>query len=204
MFRWPRDGDAGRTSRRWIMKSCHEVCDITMTRISYRRLEERGRYWVEWVLLMACSCSRYVYRFVCDMQNILGQTPQQFFARMGIIPQGINEDDWLFVFVYSCTSLQQYYGYSVFIYFVNKVLLKYEVRDPSLWVCEIFWRRYFSLLLRRSSTWWFSGRDTNKKLPEKVWFLWLCVTDNLDRCDMIDDRSLIWLDWSRWSQKVPL
>ena len=52
------------------------------------------RYVYRYVQVQACvQVNRCVYRFVCDMQSILGQTPLQFFQRIGITPQGITDDD---------------------------------------------------------------------------------------------------------------
>ena len=44
-------------------------------------------------ILASCPNKYPLCRFVCDMQSILGQTPAQFFERVGVIPQGTTEDD---------------------------------------------------------------------------------------------------------------
>ena len=68
-------------------------CRKNKPKMNYEKLSRGLRYYYDKNIIQKTGGKRYVYRFVCDMQNILGQTPQQFFARMGIIPQGINEDD---------------------------------------------------------------------------------------------------------------
>ena len=62
-------------------------------KMNYEKLSRGLRYYYDKNIIQKTGGKRYVYRFVCDMQSILGQSPQQFFSRMGIIPQAINPDD---------------------------------------------------------------------------------------------------------------
>ena len=62
-------------------------------KMNYEKLSRGLRYYYDKNIIQKTGGKRYVYRFVCDMQSILGQSPQQFFSRMGIIPQAINADD---------------------------------------------------------------------------------------------------------------
>ena len=61
--------------------------------MNYEKLSRGLRYYYDKNIIQKTGGKRYVYKFVCDMQNILGQTPQQFFARVGVVPQRVMEDD---------------------------------------------------------------------------------------------------------------
>ena len=78
-------------------------------KMNYEKLSRGLRYYYDKNIIQKTGGKRYVYRcwddltscpnkyplcrFVCDMQSILGQTPAQFFERVGVIPQGTTEDD---------------------------------------------------------------------------------------------------------------
>ena len=36
---------------------------------------------------------RYVYRFVCDLNSLLGYKPEDYFNLIGIVPQAADEDE---------------------------------------------------------------------------------------------------------------
>ena len=39
------------------------------------------------------SGKRYVYRFVCDLNSLLGYKPEEYFNLIGIVPQAADEDE---------------------------------------------------------------------------------------------------------------
>ena len=89
---WTGDGwefkmtDPDEVARRWGQRK-------NKPKMNYEKLSRGLRYYYDKNIIQKTGGKRYVYRFVCDMQSILGQSPQQFFSRMGIIPQAINPDD---------------------------------------------------------------------------------------------------------------
>ena len=61
--------------------------------MNYEKLSRGLRYYYDKNIIQKTGGKRYVYKFVCDMHSILGQTPAQFFTRVGVIPQITTEDD---------------------------------------------------------------------------------------------------------------
>ena len=82
--------------------------------MNYEKLSRGLRYYYDKNIIQKTGGKRYVYRlyiktkswfykilfknknifrFVCDMQSILGQSPAQYFHRIGIIPQSTTDDD---------------------------------------------------------------------------------------------------------------
>ena len=99
-MRWPEGGEWGRTNQRWIMKNCHEVSDIIMIRTSSIKQLGKGTFYFCLFLyhsnqktqsqckqtyefkflsrnLKPFSFLRYVYRFVCDLQSLLGYSADE-------------------------------------------------------------------------------------------------------------------------------
>ena len=61
--------------------------------MNYEKLSRGLRYYYDKNIIQKTGGKRYVYRFVCDMNSILGQTPRQYFDTIGIVPQGARDDD---------------------------------------------------------------------------------------------------------------
>ena len=61
--------------------------------MNYEKLSRGLRYYYDKNIIQKTGGKRYVYRFVCDMQSIVGQAPHHFFHRIGVIPQGTTDDD---------------------------------------------------------------------------------------------------------------
>lgn len=65
-MRWLDDGASAKTSPRWIMRNCHEVCATTTTRTSFTRQQESATSIASFATSTACwgshqrSCSRPV------------------------------------------------------------------------------------------------------------------------------------------------
>ena len=56
--------------------------------MNYEKLSRGLRYYYDKNIISKTSGKRYVYRFVCDLQSLLGCTPEQFFSMIGITPDG--------------------------------------------------------------------------------------------------------------------
>ncbi len=61
--------------------------------MNYEKLSRGLRYYYDKNIIHKTAGKRYVYRFVCDLQNLLGYKPEDFFNLIGIVPQGADEDD---------------------------------------------------------------------------------------------------------------
>ena len=62
-------------------------------KMNYEKLSRGLRYYYDKNIIHKTAGKRYVYRFVCDLQNLLGYKPEDFFNLIGIVPQGADEDD---------------------------------------------------------------------------------------------------------------
>lgn len=55
--------------------------------MNYEKLSRGLRYYYDKNIIHKTSGKRYVYRFVCNLENILGYTPEELFAVYGLTPQ---------------------------------------------------------------------------------------------------------------------
>ena len=55
--------------------------------MNYEKLSRGLRYYYDKNIISKTSGKRYVYRFVCDLQSLLGYTPDQFFNLIGVTPE---------------------------------------------------------------------------------------------------------------------
>ena len=62
-------------------------------KMNYEKLSRGLRYYYDKNIIAKTSGKRYVYRFVCDLQSLLGCKPEEFFALVGITPSRVVEDD---------------------------------------------------------------------------------------------------------------
>ena len=51
------------------------------------------RYYYDKNIIHKTAGKRYVYRFVCDMQNLIGFTPEELWRRYGLSPQQDKDED---------------------------------------------------------------------------------------------------------------
>ena len=63
-------------------------------RMNYEKLSRGIRYYYEKNVISKTMGKRYVYRFVCDIQSILGCGPEEMWARCGISPYKALEDNF--------------------------------------------------------------------------------------------------------------
>ena len=62
-------------------------------KMNYEKLSRGLRYYYDKNIIAKTSGKRYVYRFVCDLQALLGCKPEEFFNLIGITPSRVSDDD---------------------------------------------------------------------------------------------------------------
>lgn len=55
-------------------------------KMNYEKLSRGLRYYYDKNIIHKTSGKRYVYRFVCDLQHLLGFTPEELHAILGVQP----------------------------------------------------------------------------------------------------------------------
>ncbi|KAK2170118.1 hypothetical protein LSH36_4g08022 [Paralvinella palmiformis] len=89
---WSGDGwefklsDPDEVARRWGIRK-------NKPKMNYEKLSRGLRYYYDKNIIHKTAGKRYVYRFVCDLQNLLGYTPDELFAACGLTPQKDKEDE---------------------------------------------------------------------------------------------------------------
>ncbi|XP_060054690.1 protein C-ets-2 isoform X2 [Erinaceus europaeus] len=82
---WTGDGwefklaDPDEVARRWGRRK-------NKPKMNYEKLSRGLRYYYDKNIIHKTSGKRYVYRFVCDLQNLLGFTPEELHAILGVQP----------------------------------------------------------------------------------------------------------------------
>ncbi|GCC45389.1 hypothetical protein chiPu_0029511 [Chiloscyllium punctatum] len=56
-------------------------------KMNYEKLSRGLRYYYHRDIIQKTAGKRYVYRFACDVQSLLGESPQQIHARLDVKPQ---------------------------------------------------------------------------------------------------------------------
>merc|ERR1712107_423070 len=83
---WTGDGweykmtDPDEVARRWGLRK-------NKPKMNYEKLSRGLRYYYDKDIIHKTAGKRYVYRFVCDLQSLLGYKPEDFFNLIGIVPQ---------------------------------------------------------------------------------------------------------------------
>jgi len=89
---WTGDGweykmtDPDEVARRWGLRK-------NKPKMNYEKLSRGLRYYYDKNIIHKTAGKRYVYRFVCDLQSLLGYKPEDFFNLIGIVPQRAEEDE---------------------------------------------------------------------------------------------------------------
>ncbi|XP_050415765.1 protein c-ets-1-B isoform X2 [Patella vulgata] len=89
---WTGDGwefklsDPDEVARRWGNRK-------NKPKMNYEKLSRGLRYYYDKNIIHKTAGKRYVYRFVCDLQSLLGYTPEELFEACDIKPQKDKEDD---------------------------------------------------------------------------------------------------------------
>lgn len=83
---WTGDGwefklsDPDEVAKRWGIRK-------NKPKMNYEKLSRGLRYYYDKNIIHKTSGKRYVYRFVCNLENLLGYTPEELFAVYGLTPQ---------------------------------------------------------------------------------------------------------------------
>ncbi|XP_077985724.1 protein C-ets-1-like isoform X1 [Glandiceps talaboti] len=90
LISWTGDGwefklsDPDEVARRWGKRK-------NKPKMNYEKLSRGLRYYYDKNIIHKTSGKRYVYRFVCDLQSLLGYTPEEIHQMVGIRP--LDKDD---------------------------------------------------------------------------------------------------------------
>ncbi|XP_043499546.1 ETS-like protein pointed isoform X7 [Polistes fuscatus] len=88
---WTGDGwefkltDPDEVARRWGVRK-------NKPKMNYEKLSRGLRYYYDKNIIHKTAGKRYVYRFVCDLQNLLGCNPEQLHAMVDLKPEKKEED----------------------------------------------------------------------------------------------------------------
>jgi len=89
---WTGDGwefklsDPDEVARRWGIRK-------NKPKMNYEKLSRGLRYYYDKNIIHKTAGKRYVYRFVCDLQGLLGYTPEELWEACDIKPQKDKEDE---------------------------------------------------------------------------------------------------------------
>lgn len=89
---WSGDGwefklsDPDEVARRWGNRK-------NKPKMNYEKLSRGLRYYYDKNIIHKTAGKRYVYRFVCDLQSLLGFTPEELFSACGLTPQRDKDDE---------------------------------------------------------------------------------------------------------------
>ncbi|XP_052254302.1 protein C-ets-1-like [Dreissena polymorpha] len=89
---WTGDGwefklsDPDEVARRWGIRK-------NKPKMNYEKLSRGLRYYYDKNIIHKTAGKRYVYRFVCDLQSLLGYTPEELWEACDIKPQKDKEDE---------------------------------------------------------------------------------------------------------------
>ena len=61
--------------------------------MNYEKLSRGLRYYYDKNIIHKTAGKRYVYRFVCDLQSLLGYTPEELHAMVDLKPEK-KDDEW--------------------------------------------------------------------------------------------------------------
>ncbi|XP_020281103.1 ETS-like protein pointed isoform X2 [Pseudomyrmex gracilis] len=88
---WTGDGwefkltDPDEVARRWGIRK-------NKPKMNYEKLSRGLRYYYDKNIIHKTAGKRYVYRFVCDLQGLLGHTPEELHAMVDLKPEKKEED----------------------------------------------------------------------------------------------------------------
>ena len=90
---WTGDGwefkltDPDEVARRWGIRK-------NKPKMNYEKLSRGLRYYYDKNIIHKTAGKRYVYRFVCDLQSLLGYSPEELHAMVDLKPEK-KEDEWM-------------------------------------------------------------------------------------------------------------
>ncbi|XP_074652550.1 protein c-ets-1-A-like [Tubulanus polymorphus] len=89
---WTGDGwefkltDPDEVARRWGIRK-------NKPKMNYEKLSRGLRYYYDKNIIHKTAGKRYVYRFVCDLNSLMGFSPEELFARYDLTPQSDRDED---------------------------------------------------------------------------------------------------------------
>ena len=89
---WTGDGwefkmaDPDEVARRWGIRK-------NKPKMNYEKLSRGLRYYYDKNIIAKTSGRRYTYQFKCDLDQLLGYSPHQFFDLIGVKPSPATDDD---------------------------------------------------------------------------------------------------------------
>ncbi|KAL3854905.1 hypothetical protein ACJMK2_014140, partial [Sinanodonta woodiana] len=92
LIRWTGNGwefkllDPNEVALRWGLQKNKQ-------RMNYEKLSRALRYYYSKNIIKKTAGKRYVYRFVCDIQSLLGYTPNELFEACRLRPQNDEDDE---------------------------------------------------------------------------------------------------------------
>ncbi|MFN9937855.1 MAG: ETS domain-containing protein [bacterium] len=87
---WTGDGwefkmiDPDEVARRWGIRK-------NKPKMNYEKLSRGLRYYYDKNIILKTAGKRYIYRFVCDLQGLLGYTPEEVHAMVDFKPESHKE-----------------------------------------------------------------------------------------------------------------
>jgi c-ets proto-oncogene protein len=88
---WTGDGwefkmiDPDEVARRWGIRK-------NKPKMNYEKLSRGLRYYYDKNIILKTAGKRYIYRFVCDLQGLLGYTPEEVHAMVGVPLEGLHQE----------------------------------------------------------------------------------------------------------------
>ena len=89
---WSGDGwefklsDPDEVARRWGIRK-------NKPKMNYEKLSRGLRYYYDKNIIHKTAGKRYVYRFVCDLQSLLGFTPEELWRACDLTPSKDKDDE---------------------------------------------------------------------------------------------------------------
>ena len=80
MGRPVQQNDLFQVARRWGLRK-------NKPKMNYEKLSRGLRYYYDKNIILKTGGKRYVYRFVCDLQGLLGYTPEEIHAMVDFRPE---------------------------------------------------------------------------------------------------------------------
>ena len=59
--------------------------------MNYEKMSRAMRYYYDKNIILKTAGKRYIYRFICDIQSLLGYTPEEVHAMVGIPPSTVEK-----------------------------------------------------------------------------------------------------------------
>lgn len=78
--------DPDEVARRWGIRK-------NKPKMNYEKLSRGLRYYYDKNIIHKTAGKRYVYRFVCDLKNMLGYSPEELFKACDLTPQADKDDE---------------------------------------------------------------------------------------------------------------